>query len=62
MKIGIPNWPSDSRLVTMEARDSTTRETIMTSALAHSLGKNPLRLALGVAINLGGMLAIAASL
>ena len=62
MKIGIPNWPSDSRLVTMEARDSTTRETIMTRALAHSLGKNPLRLALCVAINLGGMLAIAASL
>ena len=34
----------------------------MTRALAHSLGKNPLRLTLSMAINLGGMLAIAASL
>ena len=34
----------------------------MARTLAHSLDKHPLRLALGVAINLGGMLAIAATL
>lgn len=67
VKIGSPNWSSGRFLVTMESHGSTSQRfndkgAIMARTLANSLEKHPLRLTLGLAINLGGALAIAVSL